>query len=183
MAIKMESKNGTEKITVHNHEVMLETSFEGRVVAEYERNGYDDSDFMAVVYDEATCEFRHVMYATTRGWTYANSCVVDAPDCVMALYGAYLKGLEASAKRQAKAELVAGLEKGGLSEVAVAGWLEVYGIRNSSEVVARMRKLVSSKPRNGFRKSLKEQIVKWLETPIADRAYGSPLSIRQMQYV
>jgi len=52
--------------------------YEGCVLQTYERNGYDDSDFMAIVYDAATDSIREVCYATTRGWTYANGAVVDA---------------------------------------------------------------------------------------------------------
>jgi hypothetical protein len=50
------------------------------VLRKYERNGYDDSDFMAVVYDEETDSFKHVEYASTRGWSYYNSATVDATD-------------------------------------------------------------------------------------------------------
>jgi len=52
--------------------------YEGCVLQTYERNGYDDSDFYAIVWDEAQSTVKHVMYATTRGWTYANGADVDA---------------------------------------------------------------------------------------------------------
>lgn len=51
-------------------------SYVGAVLATYERNGYDDSDFLAVVWDGeqvTTCE-----YASTRGWTYHNHAAIDA---------------------------------------------------------------------------------------------------------
>jgi len=54
-------------------------SHEGLVVDTYERNGYDDSDFYAVVVNPETLETKDVMYATTRGWTYNNGASVDAP--------------------------------------------------------------------------------------------------------
>jgi hypothetical protein len=51
----------------------------GATLATYEQNGYDDSDFYAIVVDDG--KLRHVMYATTRGWTYHNGAIVDAtPD-------------------------------------------------------------------------------------------------------
>lgn len=58
--------------------------YEGAVLQTFERNGYDDSDFYAIVYDEATDSIKHVCYATTRGWTYANYATVDATPEVLA---------------------------------------------------------------------------------------------------
>lgn len=58
----------------------LHTSYRGLVVSTRERNGYDDSDFLAtVVVNEETMETEEICYATTRGWTYFNSADVDAP--------------------------------------------------------------------------------------------------------
>lgn len=62
----------------------FEITYEGAVIATYERNGYDDSDFMALVWDEGRQAVIHVQYATTRGWTYGNSATVDATDDVLA---------------------------------------------------------------------------------------------------
>jgi len=55
--------------------MMLET-FKGAVLASWEENGYDDSDFMASVWDGE--KIKIVTYASTRGWTYLNGCVIDA---------------------------------------------------------------------------------------------------------
>lgn len=52
------------------------TSFVGKVFATRERNGYDDSDFYAVVWDGTSV--RNVEYGTTRAWTYHNSAAADA---------------------------------------------------------------------------------------------------------
>lgn len=61
----------------------------GAVLDTYERNGYDDSDFLAIVWDEAEQCVKDVEYATTRGWTYLNSAAVDATDEVKAKAAAY----------------------------------------------------------------------------------------------
>lgn len=53
-------------------------SFAGAVLDVFEVNGYDDSDFYAVVYDAEADAVRHVCYASTRGWTYHNGASVDA---------------------------------------------------------------------------------------------------------
>ncbi len=61
-----------------------EISYEGCVLRISEKNGYDDSDFYALVWDEESQSTKSIMYATTRGWTYNNWAVVDATDEVKA---------------------------------------------------------------------------------------------------
>ncbi|MEV1294888.1 hypothetical protein [Pseudonocardia sp. NPDC049635] len=55
-------------------------SYVGAVLGTYERNGYDDSDFLAVVWDGEQVTTRE--YASTRGWTYHNHATVDATEQV-----------------------------------------------------------------------------------------------------
>lgn len=50
----------------------------GLVLAAYEQNGYDDSDFYALVWNEEKQEIEHVRYATTRGWSYPCNAWIDA---------------------------------------------------------------------------------------------------------
>jgi hypothetical protein len=56
------------------HLDIIETkeSYVGRVLETYEENGYHDSDFYAVVWDEETESIIHKQYATTR--FYSNGC-------------------------------------------------------------------------------------------------------------
>lgn len=62
----------------------------GHVLSEYERNGYDDSDFYATYWDAAKGEPVTVQYATTRGWTYPLLATrVDATPEVRAAYDAW----------------------------------------------------------------------------------------------
>lgn len=63
----------------------------GEVLALRERNGYDDSDFLALVGDPKTGEASWVEYATTRGWTYPNSATVDATPELIEAYKANCK--------------------------------------------------------------------------------------------
>jgi hypothetical protein len=56
----------------------FDVSFTGAVLSTGERNGYSDSDFFATVWDDASGTVKTIDYATTRGWTYANSASVDA---------------------------------------------------------------------------------------------------------
>lgn len=67
-----------------------EISYEGAVLDTGEINGYDDSDFYAVVWDEAAQCVKRVEYATTRGWTYNNYAKVDATAEVLAKAEAWL---------------------------------------------------------------------------------------------
>ena len=68
----------------------IETTYEGCVLDTYERNGYDDSDFYAIVWDEAEQTIKHIEYASTRGWSYPNGAQVDATPEVKEKAKAYL---------------------------------------------------------------------------------------------
>jgi len=64
----------------------MKTSYVGCVVDTGEINGYDDSDFYAVVWDDAKQEFKRVVYASTRGWSYPNGASIDATPEIAAKY-------------------------------------------------------------------------------------------------
>lgn len=67
-----------------------EVTYDGMVLDTFERNMYDDSDFYAIVWDEAEGKLKSVEYATTRGWTYHNRAVVDADEALREVVRAYL---------------------------------------------------------------------------------------------
>lgn len=69
-------------ITRRDNEVSV--TFEGAVLQLYEHNGYDDSDFYAVVYDAGTDTLVEVMHATTRCYSLGMSATVDATPEVQA---------------------------------------------------------------------------------------------------
>lgn len=54
-----------------------------------EHNWHDDSDFYALVWDEAKGAPREVQYATTRGWSYDNGAHVDATPEIAAKFQAW----------------------------------------------------------------------------------------------
>jgi hypothetical protein len=64
----------------------VRTTHEGMVLKTGERNGYDDSDFYAVVWNPVKQCPEVIEYATTRAWTYANSAEVDATPEVLEAY-------------------------------------------------------------------------------------------------
>jgi hypothetical protein len=67
----------------------------GLCLREYERNGYDDSDFFMVTWDPVKKQPETIMFATTRGWCYpCMGSSVDASPEIRAEYDAYLKAKE-----------------------------------------------------------------------------------------
>ncbi len=69
--------------------LILRETHKGVVLATGERNGYDDSDFTADVWNEADGRIDTIVYASTRGWTYANGATIDATPDVIAKAAAY----------------------------------------------------------------------------------------------
>lgn len=86
----------------------MRTSHVGLVLSTGERNGYDDSDFFATVWNPATGRTEQIEYASTRGWTYPNGAAVDATPEVRALYDAWVaeRAVAARARREAREALV-----------------------------------------------------------------------------
>lgn len=103
------SETATEPCKVCGYDMFVETTYVGCVVATGEHNGYDDSDFYAIVWDAAKGDFIEVTYATTRGWTYGNSATVDAP---AELIEAYRAKCAAEAKAAAVARAKRNVRKG-----------------------------------------------------------------------
>ena len=77
------------------HLDIIETkeSYVGRVLETYEENGYHDSDFYAVVWDDETESIIHKQYATTRFYSNGYGAKVDATPEVIA---------KATAERESK---------------------------------------------------------------------------------
>lgn len=84
----------------------------GCVVRDWERNGYDDSDFYATVYRPETGTFDEVMYATTRSWTYNNGCKIDATPEVLEKWTAFNNRLDAERRAKKAAEKARTVEPG-----------------------------------------------------------------------
>lgn len=97
----------TEEVKQRNglkFDAWIRTEYTGKVLAKYEKNGYNDSDFYAVVETDKPGVFTTVEYASTRGWTYLNGATVDATPEVVARYEAFRKDLfEGLRKERAEA--------------------------------------------------------------------------------
>lgn len=72
-----------------NGPLYMHTTHRGLVLETGEVNGYDDSDFYAVVWNPTKGHPERVTYATTRGWTYPNGASVDATPEVIAAHAAW----------------------------------------------------------------------------------------------
>lgn len=95
----------------------FDVTYEGATFGTYEHNGYNDSDFFAVVWDAEAGATRAVEYATTRGWTYANGATVDATDEVKAAAGEYIAARDIESWNLATAHDALMVEKGSAVEV------------------------------------------------------------------
>lgn len=90
----------------------FEVSYEGAVITTRERNYHDDSDFYAIVWDEAAGVVKSVDYATTRAWTYGNSATADITPENEAKAHAYLATLAFGALKAADEAAAATPAKG-----------------------------------------------------------------------
>lgn len=101
------TKDWASSFTDPNRKLFVHDTYEGCVLEEYERNMHDDSDFYAIVWDEATQSVKSIEYGTTRAWTYPNHAKVDATPEVRAKADAYYirtgaAGLRRNAEEEAK---------------------------------------------------------------------------------
>lgn len=87
-----------------------ETLYTGRVIRTGERNGYDDSDFYAVVMDD-NGDFVEVVTGSTR-WYGHDKVVIDATPEVREAYRAHLAAKQAAADEAAALREAARLERG-----------------------------------------------------------------------
>lgn len=86
----------------------METTHVGVVLSLGEVNGYDDSDFYAVVWNGTRPE--RVTYASTRGWTYPNNAAIDATPEVLAAFAQWQDEQRKAAQAARDAERKAAIE-------------------------------------------------------------------------
>ena len=171
----------------YGHEIWMREEHAGLVLEDREKNGYDDSDFYVVVWNEEKSEPEDVFYKTTRAWTYPNGARVDATPEIRAKYDAWLA--EQRLKREIEnaehyAHRTADLaDVTGLSPQQVMELEETYNPTRIPDLFKLLDSYGRGRLRSDFRKSLAKQVIEWLRTPKAKRAYPSPLSPRQLDWV
>lgn len=165
-------------------------SHEGLCIRDYERNGYDDSDFHMIVWNEETQAPEDICFASTRGWSYpCYGSWVDATDEVKAKYAAYQKKQEAEIKKQVRArkaraicEMRAQVRAAATEFEFPAHKLQQLRKRYDADQFAALVKLMASKRvRSEFKLKLRNQVIAWCKD--SSPKYPTPLSKKQMLYV
>ena len=156
----------------------------GLCLSEYERNGYDDSDFFMRVWDPVEQCVKSIMFASTRGWSYP--CYDSSPDAtpeVLALADAWQR----KQTRHLRACGLVSLRRKQRQEADAMGlaWRRDV-VRLERAVPAadldRVKKLLKTKKfRSDFRAKLAAKVREWLADP--EPAYARPLSMKQLAYV
>lgn len=178
------SDNFAGKIASHGALVLWE-EYKGLCLNDYERNGYDDSDFFMEVWNpDAEC-VETICFATTRGWTYPS--MGSRPDATDEVRAAATRWRE-DQRRKARAARRSQAAKELMQKRALFRDLaERHGfkacrlsklIRNEQpERGIAALQLLKSNLRSAFRIKMRDQLVAWLgsESP----AYRSPFSARQ----
>lgn len=108
-----------EGLTNEQGERYTRVTFEGCVLGEYERTGYNDSDFYAIVWDEEKQVVRSFQYNSTR-YAGGGNCQVDATPEVLVKARAYYKPLILATLRKS-AEMEAKKLRKGDQVVVVKG--------------------------------------------------------------
>jgi len=186
--------------------------YEGRVIREWERNGYHDSDwYVLVMEDDGT--FRSFEYSTTRGGSAPANADVDATEEVLAAYKAHQE-LIGRQQRIGKLRRIAaeartiGLTLRQWVELRQAldssNWIEMpealetgygYNYKTGNEhwfawanqdvarALSALGKLHRDSFRSDFKRKLAQQVFDWITTPADARQYDQPLSRKQMGYL
>lgn len=160
--------------------IYVEKPKSGDCVVEWEYNGYDDSDFYAVVWDGEG--FSVVETGSTR---YCGGSILSAKadeitkqafDEVLEEWRKYMvQQLVCARKAQLRACRIPDADIDPLVEC-------VFG--ESKKIWEPIIKLLGTKKfRSEFRENLARQVREWLHTPVADRRYQFPLTPRQLDCI
>lgn len=170
---------------VLSHEINVgkfhyEYTYVGCVLGLGEYNGYDDSDFYAMVWDEENQTVKKVWYDTTRAYTNTTAHV-DATDEVREKARRFYES-------ERRSNLAKNLNELRLKEHKVVHKHELSIVKlremsktHSKETYEDMLCFLSKNVRSNFKKSLRDQIVGWIKSD--ERKYDSPLSKKQWQYI
>jgi hypothetical protein len=97
--------------------VWMQVTHRGLVLDLHERNMYDDSDFLAVVWNPEMGRTESVEYASTRGWSYPNHAGVDATEEVYDAWNAWRAAVSQRAREEARWERLEQPRRGRLVRV------------------------------------------------------------------
>lgn len=160
----------------------LYMTHQGLCLVDFERNMYDDSDFYMTVWNPVTKRPSNIMFATTRGWSYpCYNSWVDATPEVRAEYEAFKayqdRLSEVLARRRARQHDAEVARKAGLNRAQVQRLRETVGHSAWDGV----KRLITANLRSGFRMSLRQQVIAWINDPAPK--FARPLSSKQLSYL
>lgn len=165
------------------------TSHHGLCIKSYERNGYDDSDFFMIVWNEEAGKPETIEFASTRGWSYpCYGSDADATPEIMAKYKAWeiqrAAEIKACERREAAGILAEFRSKAkqiakahGVSYCKLIALRKVYGMEKTLSIFA----LFNSGVRSNFKLSLRAQCANWANA--AAPKYDKPFSPKQLSYI
>lgn len=182
------SSNTRERIESHGAIVLWETHV-GLCLNDYERNGYEDSDFFMQVWNPEKGCVETILFATTRGWSYPSyGSFPDATPEVREAAMKWSKECEAKALADRRLEKAKELRKQREKMLKLARDFGFQHYRLSrlirkegAEKGACVMKLLGSSLRSDFRIKLRNQLLAWLME--REPKYQSPFSYRQWMYV
>lgn len=164
------------------HVDVYRTIYEGAVLADREYNGYDDSDFYAIVWDEEQQCCRRIEYATTR-YSSGGSCRVDATEDIRAkaaYWGACVRRRNALQCRWDKRRAwIEERKRCGLATYWPIKRLYDAYPRNGDLLDEVIKLLATKKFKSEIRLSMAQQVRSWLADP--DPKYPTPLSPKQVE--
>ena len=158
-----------------------ETLFINCVVDLVEHNGYDDSDFYAVVWDVEKQTFRKYQYGSTRYWSYDCNAEVDASDDLQQKYRIWRINEHRKNRFICMRETVKSMLAEGITKQFTFLLLRARLSDNTMEICEVLLK--TKKFRSDFRKSCRDQLVTWLLQVDSERKYQAPFSRKQMEYL
>ena len=170
---------GDERREVYGELMYRHETYPYRVVGEGEENGYDDSDFFAIVPDDKG-GFMHAWVGSTRCWSYGNRAVIDAPPSLIREYLTWKEKEElreyALRCNREEARFVDDCSAliSMVSDVDKLRELYAY-----SDMWSKVLKALSRAKRSAFRLSLRDQVIAWIDSnstyefPLSDHQYGS----------
>lgn len=158
----------------------------GRVLGTGERNGYDDSDFTATVWDDEKGDVAVFVYATTRYPTYHLYAHIDATAEVLETYRttqAYkVRHMMVMARRDASKDRYALARTLDVPPAAVKRLLTCpIHPHQRGAIIKLVSSFKAGKLRSNFKTSLAQAVMDWLNTP--EPKFPTPLSKTQLGYV
>ena len=165
------------------------TSHNGLCIRDFERNGYDDSDWFMIVWNEERHEPETILFASTRGWSYP--CYGSRPDANTETLAAYAQYQDAESRlfamRDFKSKIAALCEFRDTAKIiAHAAGVPVGKVLKLRKVLGKekienLASFFGPRVRSNFKINLRTQLVNWLNDSAPK--YPTPFSRKQLEWI